>query len=384
MKHLLDTQGRPLPGDDPDGRRRHDRRRRRLDRLRRRRRHLPRRPALGGRRPGPGRLRPRRHRAHRDRRDGQPRLAAARGLPRRRHDAATPSSRARRSSRARPQALGMSRRGGVDGRRSRSSRTRWCSRSRRTRCARASTRATSRSSPRAAPARCSRRRSRSRSARRGCSCRRTPAYRGDGAARHRHGLRVRRHGLPAAVDARQSTAAARASSELEEQARAAARGGRHPGRPACSSSASPTAATSARATSCASTSPRARSTTPGSRKVRADFHDAHEREYSRRFEESDIEIPNIRVRGIGLMPELRDAGARARRTSRPSARSATRATRGSASTASCGRCATRYYDRAALLAGQPRRGPGDRQPVRLDDRRSRPACRRTSTASATS
>src|SRR3954451_19540491 len=39
-------------------------------------------------------------------------------------------------------------------------------------------------------------------------------------------------------------------------------------------------------------------------KVRADFHDAHEREYSRRFEEADIEIPNIRVRGIGLMPEL--------------------------------------------------------------------------------
>jgi N-methylhydantoinase A/oxoprolinase/acetone carboxylase beta subunit len=40
-------------------------------------------------------------------------------------------------------------------------------------------------------------------------------------------------------------------------------------------------------------------------KVRADFHDIHEREYSRRFEESDIEIPNIRVRGIGLTPPLR-------------------------------------------------------------------------------
>ena len=39
-------------------------------------------------------------------------------------------------------------------------------------------------------------------------------------------------------------------------------------------------------------------------KVRADFHDIHEREYSRRFEDSDIEIPNIRVRGIGLMPPL--------------------------------------------------------------------------------
>ena len=38
--------------------------------------------------------------------------------------------------------------------------------------------------------------------------------------------------------------------------------------------------------------------------VRAKFHDIHEREYSRRFEDSDIEIPNIRVRGIGLMPPL--------------------------------------------------------------------------------
>jgi N-methylhydantoinase A/oxoprolinase/acetone carboxylase beta subunit len=40
-------------------------------------------------------------------------------------------------------------------------------------------------------------------------------------------------------------------------------------------------------------------------KVTADFHDAHEKEYSRRFEDSDIEIPNVRVRGIGLMPELK-------------------------------------------------------------------------------
>ena len=49
-------EGRRLPGDDPDGRHRHDRRRRRLDRLRRRGRRLPRRPALGGRR---SRARPR-------------------------------------------------------------------------------------------------------------------------------------------------------------------------------------------------------------------------------------------------------------------------------------------------------------------------------------
>src|SRR5213075_3133170 len=41
------------------------------------------------------------------------------------------------------------------------------------------------------------------------------------------------------------------------------------------------------------------------RKLRADFDDIHEREYSRRFEESDVEIPNLRVRGIGLQPKLR-------------------------------------------------------------------------------
>jgi len=39
--------------------------------------------------------------------------------------------------------------------------------------------------------------------------------------------------------------------------------------------------------------------------VTADFHDAHEREYSRRFEGSDLEIPNVRVRGVGLMPALK-------------------------------------------------------------------------------
>jgi N-methylhydantoinase A/oxoprolinase/acetone carboxylase beta subunit len=39
-------------------------------------------------------------------------------------------------------------------------------------------------------------------------------------------------------------------------------------------------------------------------KTRADFHDNHQREYSRRFEDSDIEIPNVRVRGVGLMPSF--------------------------------------------------------------------------------
>ena len=66
--------------------------------------------------------------------------------------------------------------------------------------------------------------------------------------------------------------------------------------------------------------------------VRRDFHDIHEREYSRRFEEQDIEIPNIRVRGIGLMPDLAAPEIEAAGES-PTLRCATRAKRGSASTA---------------------------------------------------
>ena len=73
-------------------------------------------------------------------------------------------------------------------------------------------------------------------------------------------------------------------------------------------------------------------------KVRADFHDIHEREYSRRFEESDIELPNVRVRGIGVMPALEmpeiepGVGVAASEASR------TRARRGSSSAAGSRRC----------------------------------------------
>lgn len=39
-------------------------------------------------------------------------------------------------------------------------------------------------------------------------------------------------------------------------------------------------------------------------KLASGFHDAHEREYSQRFEENDIQIVNVRVRGIGRIKEL--------------------------------------------------------------------------------
>jgi N-methylhydantoinase A/oxoprolinase/acetone carboxylase beta subunit len=92
-------------------------------------------------------------------------------------------------------------------------------------------------------------------------------------------------------------------------------------------------------------------------KLRADFHDIHEREYSRRFEDSDIEIPNIRVRGIGLMPPLEDAEVE-HGDEKPS-EDALRY-EGSAWFRVQGelqQVTTRYYDRSALKAGNRLQGP---------------------------
>jgi N-methylhydantoinase A/oxoprolinase/acetone carboxylase beta subunit len=91
-------------------------------------------------------------------------------------------------------------------------------------------------------------------------------------------------------------------------------------------------------------------------KVRSDFHDIHEREYSRRFEEQDIEIPNIRVRGIGLMPDL---AAPEIESGEESPDDALRH-EGEAWFRIDGRLeqlATRYYERTALQAGNRIVGP---------------------------
>jgi len=90
--------------------------------------------------------------------------------------------------------------------------------------------------------------------------------------------------------------------------------------------------------------------------LRSDFHDIHEREYSRRFEEADIELPNIRVRGIGLMPELvmpeAEAGAESAEQALAHEGEAWFRVDGTLR-----RVPTRYYARRALKAGNRLQGP---------------------------
>jgi N-methylhydantoinase A/oxoprolinase/acetone carboxylase beta subunit len=91
-------------------------------------------------------------------------------------------------------------------------------------------------------------------------------------------------------------------------------------------------------------------------RLRADFHDVHEREFTRRFEDSDIEIPNIRVRGIGLMPELAMPAVESGGES-PEAALRHEGEAWFLVGGALERVSTRYYDRAALKAGNRLEGP---------------------------
>jgi N-methylhydantoinase A/oxoprolinase/acetone carboxylase beta subunit len=91
-------------------------------------------------------------------------------------------------------------------------------------------------------------------------------------------------------------------------------------------------------------------------RVRADFHDIHEREFTRRFEDSDIEIPNIRVRGIGLMPALSTPELEAGDES-PDAALRHEGEAWFLVDGVLEQVTTRYYDRTALRAGNRLEGP---------------------------
>ena len=105
---------------------------------------------------------------------------------------------------------------------------------------------------------------------------------------------------------------------------------------------------------------------PWVEKLRADFHDTHEREYSRRFEDSDIEVQNIRVRGIGLMPELETQRPSPAMQLRRTTRYFMRRLPGSGSAASSVKSRLNTIN-ASPEGREPDRGPGDPSHVRLDD-----------------
>jgi N-methylhydantoinase A/oxoprolinase/acetone carboxylase beta subunit len=92
-------------------------------------------------------------------------------------------------------------------------------------------------------------------------------------------------------------------------------------------------------------------------KLRADFHDIHEREYSRRFEDADIEVPNIRVRGVGLMPPLETAQVEPGEETPPDEALRHEGTAWFRVAGELTQVPTRYYDRAALKAGNRLEGP---------------------------
>jgi N-methylhydantoinase A/oxoprolinase/acetone carboxylase beta subunit len=92
-------------------------------------------------------------------------------------------------------------------------------------------------------------------------------------------------------------------------------------------------------------------------KLRADFHDIHEREYSRRFEESDIEVPNIRVRGVGLMPPLEPTTADGGEETPPEDALRHEGLAWFRVQGSLQEVMTRYYDRPSLKAGNRLQGP---------------------------
>ena len=101
--------------------------------------------------------------------------------------------------------------------------------------------------------------------------------------------------------------------------------------------------------------------------MKAAFHDIHEREYSRRFEDADVQIANVRVRAVGLMPGLDAPQVKKGRAAPPAGALKLTATLGSASGGKLKKVATSFYERTELRRRQPHRGPRDHHAVRLDD-----------------
>jgi N-methylhydantoinase A/oxoprolinase/acetone carboxylase beta subunit len=91
--------------------------------------------------------------------------------------------------------------------------------------------------------------------------------------------------------------------------------------------------------------------------MKAGFHDIHEREYSRRFEDADVQIANVRVRAVGLMPGLDAPQVRKGKAAPPAGALKLTATAWFRVGGKLKKVKTAFYERTDLVAGNVIEGP---------------------------
>ncbi len=87
------------------------------------------------------------------------------------------------------------------------------------------------------------------------------------------------------------------------------------------------------------------------------FHDIHEREFSRRFEDADVQIPNIRVRAIGQMPGLKPTLVKQGTATPPQGALKLTADAWFEKAGKPAKFKTKFYERTELRAGNHIAGP---------------------------
>ncbi len=87
------------------------------------------------------------------------------------------------------------------------------------------------------------------------------------------------------------------------------------------------------------------------------FHDIHEREFSRRFEDADVQLPNIRVRAIGQMPGLKPTLVKKGTATPPQGALKLTADAWFEKAGKPAKFKTKFYERTELRAGNHIAGP---------------------------
>ena len=91
--------------------------------------------------------------------------------------------------------------------------------------------------------------------------------------------------------------------------------------------------------------------------MKATFHDIHEREYSRRFEDADVQIANVRVRAVGVMPGLEAPRVAKGKAAPPKGALKLTADAWFRDKGKLKKVKTAFYERTELVAGNVIEGP---------------------------